>query len=230
MNLHGQRPEPWCLNGLADVQLAVDHISRSFPGIPICGIGVSLGAAQLRNYVNATSAFSQISACVCVDAPENWEETVWSLDRRQPLISSGLFKLIHRTMVTMCISATSAPQDDILHGGTMHIVREYLAPAHGFSASKCGASNYLRYCQPADPAGCCVPVLEMISHNDVLIDNHGVEKIKRLYLASPHIITCVTRWGTHVIRWQGWQFDCWISKAACEFLEAALSLKKSQFF
>jgi len=67
-----------------------------------------------------------------------------------------------------------------------------------------------------------VPVLEMFSYNDILIDIKGVDDLRRLHQASPYIVTCATFWGTHIIRWQGWKLDCWLSKAACEFLEAAL--------
>lgn len=112
------------------------------------------------------------------------------------------------------------PQE--LEGPLFKWVRDRQAPALGYEASATGAGQYLRRCQPADPAGCKVPTLEMFTFNDFLVDAADIRNLQQMYLASPHIVTCTTRMGTHVIRWTGWRCSCWIGPVACDFLESAM--------
>jgi len=240
--------KPWCLNGFEDFQLAVDHVASMCPGVPICGLGPSLGATHLRNYINTVGSKSKLKAAVVVDAGEDYNDAFESLDRRLPLISSVLVMTGKKTLEACglstspwaAIEATGMPRaldrlsqllgsfsvkpghQEEPEGVAHKWLREWLAPAHGFESSNSGVAQYLRKCQPADPAGCKVPTLEILSFNDLLCEPSVIQIQQKFHLASKHIVTCVTQSGTHVIRWNGLTGNCWISQVSCEFLEAAL--------
>merc|ERR1712045_860300 len=84
------KPGLWCLSGLDDVKLAIDHVARECPGVPICGLGFSTGAGQLRNYVNSTGKSSKLAAAVLTDAAPEWGMAMESLDKRMPFIGQAL--------------------------------------------------------------------------------------------------------------------------------------------
>lgn len=253
----GMQASPWCLSGFDDFQLAVDHVVDLCPGVPVCGLGTSLGGGQLRNYVNETGSQSRLTAAVVVDAGEDWELALTSLDRRLPIVASAL-KMAGDSTCDMCgvpaktatmvddsRAEANAPASTISNlvskvfraspqksrpaeGPCIKFVRQRLAPFHGFEASAAGASHYMRSCQPADPVGCNIPTLEMITFNDLLTEASEIQKLQKLYLASPHIVTCTTRLGTHIVRWSGIRGSCWISQVGCEFLESALRAPPTQ--
>merc|ERR1719329_1209392 len=74
----------FCWGGLSDTELAVDHVANKHPGMDICGVGLSLGGGQLRNYVNTTGSACKLSACVVVDAADCFAQSSQSLDHRRP--------------------------------------------------------------------------------------------------------------------------------------------------
>lgn len=260
--LEGKRAAPWCLDGFDDIDLAVDHVARTLPGVPICGLAPSLGGAQLRNYVRKLGARSKLTAAVVVDSAECWVESVPSIDGRMPLLSkalrgaaevtldlcgvpekygeagtaqetsasvgkkaadgymASLFLSLAKDLLASLVAKPTEEEGDI-----SEFLRNRLAPAHGFEASPEGVSSYLRSCQPADPVGLRVPTLELVTFNDMLIDPPSVRSLQNMYLASPHIITCATRGGTHAVRWNGCQASCWISQTGCDFFEAVLQAR-----
>lgn len=225
-NVQETAVKPWCLTGFDDFQLAVDRVARLCPGVPICGLGPSLGATHLRNYVNSVGSKSKLKAVVCVDAGEDYTLAFDSLDRRLPLLSCVLVAAALKTF-RVCGFAkprgSKAQKDVPAAEGVAHKwLREWMAPAHGFESSSSGVAQYLRTCQPNDPAGCKIPALEILSFNDLLSDPASVQIQQKYHLASPHIVTCVTQLGTHVIRWNGLKGRCWLSQVSCEFLESAL--------
>jgi predicted alpha/beta-fold hydrolase len=252
----GARPAPWCLNGFEDFELAVNHVAETCPGASICGLGPSLGASQLRNYVNKKGSKSKLAAAVVVDAGEDWEFSIPDLGSRTPFIASVL-KVAAASSLNVCgvpqPGASKAPefqkaasngskgklrmiwelltktlatkQAQEPEGELWQYLRDHHAPALGFEASNFGLSKYLRSCMTADPAGCKVPTLELLSFNDVLIPVDTVRDLQKLPLASPHIVTCATRVGTHVLRWSGLRGSCWIGQVSCEFLESVLRSK-----
>jgi predicted alpha/beta-fold hydrolase len=207
--------KPWCFSNFDDTNLAINHVADKFPDLPVCGLGLSCGAAQLRNYVYMTGEHSRLNACVVIDAAESWVEAVPSIDHRQPLISKILSIAAARSFQNC-----NMPNADQWTDSVLDFTRKCMAPAHGFDMD---CMSYFWSCQPADPAGCRVPVLELASYNDVLIDVPGVKDLSNLHMASPHVVNCTTRSGTHIIRWQGLRPQDWLSVVACEFLEASLS-------
>lgn len=214
----------WCLSGLEDITLGIDHIAAAYPGVPICGMGVSTGGAQLRNYVCSTGSASKLAACVVVDAAAKWEEALLDCDRRVPHISRVLFQAAEGTLVHC-----NHKPEEFLHDvgntemlGLFAVGQLLLGPVHGYEPTFEDGYDYLRGCTPAPASGCQRPLLEMNTFNDTLIDVPVVREIGDWHLQSPHVVTCSTRQGTHAIRWEGWRARCWMSRASCEFLEAAL--------
>jgi len=81
---------PWCFQGFEDFQLAIDHVAKNYPGQTICGVGHSLGAAHIRNYVHRSGDKCKLAAAIVVDCGEDWIECIESLDRRLPTIGKVL--------------------------------------------------------------------------------------------------------------------------------------------
>jgi len=113
-------------------------------------------------------------------------------------------------------------------GEVFKFIRDRQAPAYGFEATNEGAMKYMQSCKAADPAGCAIPSLHLVSFNDFLIDFEVAKCLQKLYQASLNIVTCSTRMGTHVIRWNGLRGSCWISAVSCEFIESALQQQAGQ--
>jgi predicted alpha/beta-fold hydrolase len=243
----GSRSHPWCLAGFEDLQLAIDHVAELCSGLPLCGVAPSLGASQLRNYINRVGSQSKLKSAVVVDAGEDWELCFDSVENRLPAMSAVLVKVAAATFDACGVPAKfggeSAREDgsdtvevDMLaetvsskrrveSGGPFkRFLRERMAPAHGFESSDRGVSSYLRSCQAHDPAGCKIPTLELLTFNDLLTDVGMISDLQNMHSVNSNIITCTTRQGTHIVRWHGIRGDCWISRVAFEFLEATLSL------
>merc|ERR1719203_606360 len=104
----------------------------------------------------------------------------------------------------------------------IEFVRDFMAPAHGFEHSDKGASEYMQAKQPAAARGIAVPTLEMLTINDSLITKEMIGRLQSLYKESPHVITCMTVEGTHMVRYEGWKPSCWLCRTSSEFLNAVL--------
>lgn len=218
-------PKPWCLAGLSDTELALEHAARACPGLPIVGVGFSTGGGQLRNYINTAGKGSKLAAAVIIDAAPEWVSALESLDRRCPLVAKALSRAGEITYQDVAMpAAAGAPETDteVLPGGMFEFMRDRMAPAHGYERSAAGARQYMRACQPAGSSKCAVPVLELVTLKDTLMTPDTVRRLHRTYEASPHLVTVMTREGTHMVRWEGWRATCWLCRASVEFLESAL--------
>lgn len=248
----GTRAKPWCIGGFEDMQQAIDHVAKICPGVPICGLGPSLGGCQLRNYVHATGTKCKLSAAVIVDAADDWNENIESISSRLPLIDGVLRQTADITfdacgapdarlteepppkgsfytrMMSRIAGAFATQLRQQPEGKIFKFIRDRQAPAYGFEATTDGAKKYMQSCNAADPAGCAIPTLHLVSFNDFLIDFKVAKGLQKLYQASPNIVTCSTRMGTHVIRWNGLRGSCWISAVSCEFIESALKQQAGQ--
>lgn len=221
----GSKPKPWCLGGLEDIELAINHVAESCPDALVCGVGTSLGGLQVRKYINSRGKDCRLAAAVVVDAAEDWNKSMDSIDNRLPPISSILKQTAEATF-EVCGSTSSAecPPGGVARrmGKMFSFIRDRQAPAYGYQATDEGAGQYLASCNSGSPAACAIPTLELLSFNDFLIDPESISEGQKAYLKSPHVITCVSRNGTHAIRWSGLRGRCWISQVGCEFAESAL--------
>merc|ERR1719343_121972 len=104
----------------------------------------------------------------------------------------------------------------------MEFIRDRMAPAHGYKRSLAGAREYLQACLPAHASNCAIPVLVLGTTNDTLVAPEMAQMVHSMYKASPHVVTALTRQGTHMIRWEGWWPRDWTSRVSLEFLDSAL--------
>lgn len=234
VNAAGTGPvRPWCLSGLQDFELAVDHVAACYPEAVICGIGFSTGAGQMRNYVNSRGTDSKLAAAVIADAAPRWSTAMVGCDNNLPLISKALVAAARMTFQNIyhdefaqakLEASTTKSTRRYLSGGMMEFVEELQAPGHGFESNPEGTQKYYDSCQPADAAGSAVPVLELLTYNDTLITPDMQDITRKSTERSLNTIVATTRNGTHMVRWEGLIPQCWLRKAAGEFLEAALKV------
>jgi len=222
----GAQPAPWCLSGFDDLKLAIDHVARECPGIPICGLGLSTGAGQLRNYVCRTGKECKLNAAVLLDAAPEWGSALESCDERVPLISQALNMGISETFKACGYQAkpkaVADASEQVVPGGMLEFMRDVMGPAHGFERSVEGARQYMRSCQPAHVSNCAIPVLELTTTNDTLCTAEMSQRVASMYKASPHVVTAMTQQGTHMVRWEGWLPQCWTTRVSGEFFESIL--------
>lgn len=229
----GDFPRPWCLSGLDDVKLAVDHVAavvaRECPGVPICGLGLSTGSGQLRGYVNATGEECKFAVSCHVDASTTWGPAVESCDERIPLLSqilnvaaSDSFKACGHDPADKGVGEAST---DVLRGGMLEFIKDVMAPAHGYEQSVFGAREYMAACKPAAAWKCAVPTLEYVTPQDTIMSPEMAYRVAGMYKQSPHVVTVLTQQGTHVIRWEGWWPTCWVTRTSWEFINSALAQK-----
>jgi len=219
-----QPAKPWCLMGTEDYKTVLNHVAETNPGIPICGLGLSAGAAQIRGYVSATGKESRLCAAVVVDSSKEW--AIEDTEDRCPLISKALAASCHATYDD-CHNPRPPPDpahagDGTVPGGLIQFIRDRMGPAHGFERTVEGARAYMRHAQPPSIENACVPVLEMVTMNDMLLTQEAALWVHNLYKVNPKVVTVLTRDGTHMVRWEGWWPQCWISRATEEFLDAVL--------
>lgn len=221
----GKQPAPWCLSGLGDLTLSIDHVARTCPDLPVVGLGFSTGAAQMRHYVNTLGKDSKLAAAVLVDAGTEWGSGMDSIDKRVPAISQALAGAAATTFKAAGHPVLPVAEDikgKVLSGGIMEFACNTMAPAHGYERSVAGGWAYTQSCSPAHASRCAVPVLEMLTMQDTVMDAEQVLRVHSTFQASPNVMTAMTQEGTHMVRWEGWRPRCWVCKASAEFLEAAL--------
>jgi len=224
----GTYPKPWCLSGLEDMELAIDRVAELYPGLPICGLGLSTGGGQLRNYVGAKGKDSKLTACINVDAAPRWFWALDELDRGVPLIGKALGMAAMQTFKEC--GHTGKPRGESMSNnnpsGMIEFVRDWQAPHYGFEHSDAGVLEYMDWCQPSEYNDDTVPVLEMMTINDTLILPQMIVKLRQKYKTGKNVFTCVTVGGTHMVRWEGWKPSCWVCRAGNEFLESVLRSKQ----
>lgn len=222
---------PWCFGGLDDIVTSIDHVAAAFPHAKICGVGLSTGGGQLRNYVNLTGDACRLAAMVSYDAAYDWVNGFPGLDRRDPFLAKLLADNAGGTFANCgskakaCVEAAMPfSWGEELTGPVMGLAT-VVAQLHGYPATREGALEYLQHCTPASYRGCRRPVLELNSFGDNIA---GVDQIRlvqeRFPAESPYVISAVTKEGAHLIRWEGKFATCWATRVSYEFLDAALSL------
>jgi len=225
----GEPVKGWCLSGLDDIELAIDHVAALYPGLPMCGIGFSTGGGQLRNYGNTRGKESKLSATIIVDAAPRWFWALDDIDKRIPLIGKALGMAAMQTFTECGQSAKPKAEgmSNINPNGMIEFVRDWQAPNYGFEHSDAGAVEYMDWCQPPAYTDDTIPTLELMTINDSLATPQMIQKLQAVYKDCKNVITCVTVGGTHMVRWEGWRPSCWICRAGGEFLEAVLKAKQA---
>lgn len=228
------RAAPWDLLGLGDITLAIDHVAKTFPDCPIVAVGLSTGAGQLRNYLNKVGEEPKISAAVLIDASNDWKEAILSFDDRQPILSK-ILATVAKATCARCGPIADVPPPNFAGyedyarrwGSIMEFIRTVQAPGHGYDATVDGALAYLDV-SGRSPNTSAVPVLEMVTYNDCLVHPGTVQNVVDSYKECSNVVTAVTKQGSHMIRWEGWQPRDWLSVSSAEFLGAALNRSVSQ--
>jgi len=218
------KPAPWNLSGFDDMKLAVDHVAAECPGVPICGIGFSTGAGQLRNYVNTLGKECPLAAAICLDASPSWTEALESCDKRIPLISQILTVGVADTLTACGYQAPAELQTEpeCMRGGLFEFMKDVMGPGMGYERTMEGARKFMDWCCPAHGSNCAIPTLELTSMNDTIMTADMSQRVQMMYKTSPHIITALTRSGTHMIRWEGWWPRCWVTQVSWEFCNSVL--------
>jgi len=223
----GGKPAPWCLTGLADIKLSIDHVAKLYPDLPIVGLGLSGGACQLRNYVRRLGKESKLAAAVLIDAGYEWCSNLESVDRRVPIFAKALAAGAEFTYT----AAGHPPQPvsekikgKVLSGGLVEFVSNRMAPAHGYEHSLAGGQAYMKSCNTIQASHTSIPVLEILALQDGILDAETVLTVHSSFQASPNIMTVLTREGTHALRWEGWRPRCWTTRVSEEFFDAALKV------
>lgn len=224
-----------------DLELAINYVADLYPGAAVCGVGLSTGAGQIKNYVNARGRRSRLAAAVLVDGAPFWGPAIELFDRNLPLLSRVLTTCarptfqhilepeIRFTRATSSIQQAATVEDPIVakrfvSGGFAEFVHLVQAPAMGFPRNFEGTQQYFESCVPADASGCAVPVLELLNYNDTLIAAEFHNITRKDAEKSSNVIVTTTREGTHMIRWEGILPKCWLRRVSNEFLEAALQI------
>jgi predicted alpha/beta-fold hydrolase len=219
-------PKPWCLQGYDDVKAAIDHVASIHRDQPIMALGLSTGAAQLRHYVNFTGKDCKLSGAILCDGGADWLEGFKSIDRRCPGLSYVLKMAAEGALLNCGRKAEKVPQEISNHtvrNGLMEYVANTMAPAHGSERSIKGATEYALACNPENYSDkLAVPILEMLTMSDMLLAPEAAQQVYDYHLLSENCIVVLTRYGTHMVRWQGWSPSCWYCKAGSEFLDAVL--------
>jgi len=210
----------------SDLITAIEVVAERHPGAFIGGAGISKGASELRAYVAAMGKGSRLHAAVALDAASDWNEVIASVDDTLPAISPILaeaallgpkqYQAAHKTRDVFAKFGVKNSLRDL--------VKKALAPSQGFSAEK--SELFMHTCNPGDMAGVAVPLLEVLTINDLLIPPKIVEEGMNMHRANPHVINLTTRWGTHALRFQGWRARCWLQQVSCEFLTAAYQQRR----
>lgn len=173
----------------------------------------------------ATGKESRLTAAVVVDSSKEW--AIEDTEDRCPLISKALAGSCHDAYDECHAPRPPADPshigDGTVPGGLMEFIRDRMGPAHGFERSVEGARAYMRHCQPPGVEHCCVPMLEMVTMNDMLLTQEAALWVHNLYKINSKVLTVLTRDGTHMVRWEGWwRPQCWISRATEEYLDGVL--------
>lgn len=221
------KPAPWCLTGLADIKMSIDHVAKLYPDLPLVGLGFSGGACQLRNYVRVLGKESKLAAAALLDAGHEWSSGLHSVDRKNPVYAKALAGAAEATYAAAGHPPQPVSEDikgKVMPGGLVEFVCNRMAPEHGYERSLAGGEAYMQACNTLHPSHTTIPVLEMLSLQDTILDAETILTVHSSYQASPNIMTVTTREGTHALRWEGLRPRCWVTRASEEFFVAALKV------
>ncbi|KAK8191120.1 Alpha/Beta hydrolase protein [Phyllosticta capitalensis] len=203
-----------------DVRQVVNWLREKFPNRPLFGIGFSLGANILTNYLGEEGENCQLKAAVVCSNPWNLEVASWGLRNSwwgrevyQRFMGNNMKKLFERH-ADMLIKNPDIDAERIRSITYLYeFDRALQCPAWGYPTE----SAYYRDASSCDALlAIRIPLLAINAEDDPISVKEAIPYVE--FEQNPYTVLCATSLGGH-LSWFQSNGDRWFAKAAAAFLD-----------
>jgi uncharacterized protein len=202
-----------------DIRQTVKWLRRTFPNRPLFGIGFSLGANIITNYVGEEGASCPLKACVAVSNVWNNEVSALGLQRtwfRQNVYNRALGTNMKKLFEKHVDQISKNPKIDLAKVRGIKYLNEFDRHVQGPTWGYPTEGAYYRDASSVDALmGIRIPFLGISAEDDPVVIHEALpyEEVQ----VTPYVVLCVTSLGGHL----GW-FELgggrWFVKAVCPLL------------
>lgn len=203
-----------------DVRQVVNWLRETFPNRPLYGVGFSLGANMLTNYVGEEGANCQLTAAVAISCPWSLDVSNMGLQRSwfnknvySRSMGTNLKKLYNRHKESVLKNSAIDPQE-VENVRFLHeFDRAVQCPTWGYPTEQA----YYRDASSADSVlAIRVPFLAISAEDDPIVCDEAIPRQE--FLQSPYGVLCTTSLGGH-LGWCELGGDRWMSRATTSFFQ-----------
>ncbi|EFR03499.1 medium-chain fatty acid ethyl ester synthase/esterase 1 [Nannizzia gypsea CBS 118893] len=207
-----------------DVRQTVRWIRKNFPSRPLFGIGFSLGANILTNYVGEEGEDCQLKAAVVCSNPWNLEVSSLALQRTwvgSQVYSRTMGSSMKRLFEQHVDKLREHPRVDVervrkttyLH----EFDRELQAPVWGYPTE----TAYYRDASSIDSLFAVkIPLFAIQAEDDAISSKEALPYLEMT--KTPYAVMCTTSWGGH-LSWFEYGGGRWFTKPVVNFLNKMAS-------
>ncbi|KAK7526498.1 alpha/beta hydrolase fold family protein [Phyllosticta citriasiana] len=203
-----------------DVRQVVNWLRKKFPNRPLFGIGFSLGANILTNYLGEEGENCQLKAAVVCSNPWNLEVASWGLRKSwlglevyQRFMGNNMKKLFERHADQISKNPDIDPEKVRKIKYLYEFDRALQCPAWGYPTE----SAYYRDASSCDSLlAIRIPFLAINAEDDPISVQEAIPYVE--FEQNPYTVLCATAMGGH-LSWFQSNGDRWFAKAAVAFLD-----------
>lgn len=203
-----------------DVRQTVKWLRETFPNRPLYGVGFSLGANILTNYLGEEGEKSELKAAVALSCPWSLDVSNLALQRTwlgrnvySRAMGTNLKKLyqIHKDMILQnpAIDAEEVENVRFLH----EFDRAIQTHTWGYPTEQA----YYRDASSADSVlAIRIPFLAISAEDDPIVADEAIPRLE--FLQTPYGVLCTTSLGGH-LSWFELGGDRWMARATEAFFQ-----------
>lgn len=204
-----------------DVRQVVHWLRKTFPNRPLYGVGFSLGANIMTNYVAEEGSKCELRAALVLSCP-------WNLDVSNLALQRTWFRreVYARAMGTNLKKLYARHKDSILGNSAIdpaevdrvrylhEFDRAIQCPTWGYPTEQA----YYRDASSADSVlAVRIPLLAISAEDDPIVDDEAIPRLE--FQQSPYSVLCTTSLGGH-LSWFELGGGRWMARAAENFFIA----------
>lgn len=201
-----------------DVRQVVHWLRKTFPNRPLYGVGFSLGANIMTNYVAEEGSKCELRAALVLSCPWNLDVSNLALQRswfRREVYARAMgknLKKLYAQHKNSILDISAIDPDEVNRVRYLHeFDRAIQCPTWGYPTEQA----YYRDASSADSVlGVRIPLLAISAEDDPIVADEAIPKLE--FQQTPYGVLCTTSLGGH-LSWFELGGGRWMAKAAEKF-------------
>lgn len=201
-----------------DTRQTIRWLRKTFPNRPLYGVGFSLGANILTNYVAEEGSDCQLRAALVLSCPWNLDVSNLALQRswfRREVYARAMgnnLKKLYAKHKESILKISAIDDDEIARVRYLHeFDRAIQCPTWGYPTEQA----YYRDASSADSVlAVRIPLLAISAEDDPIVADEAIPKLE--FQQSPYGVLCTTSLGGH-LSWFETGGGRWMARAAEKF-------------
>lgn len=204
-----------------DIRNTVKWLREVFPNRPLYGVGFSLGANILTNYIGEEGAECQLKAAVALSCPWSLDVSNLALQRRwlgRNVYSRAMganLKKLYDTHKDSMLKISAIDPEEVERVRFLHeFDRAVQCPSWGYPTEQA----YYRDASSTDSVlAVRIPLLAISAQDDPIVPDEGIPRQE--FLQTPYGVLCTTSLGGH-LSWFELGGGRWMARATTAFFQA----------